>query len=220
MDTEKNICLTQTDQEILASYRMMIEGLSDYLGPGYEIVLHSLENLDSSVISIYNGQHTGRKEGAPITDLALQMLEQIEQQGHASYVTYFSRNKRGEPIKSSTIAIRGENDRIIGLLCMNFYLNIPLLTMIQEYSFSDGQNDQTETFAENTSEIIEKTVCQIRDDILDDEQISAGNKNRVIISILAKRGIFKLKNAVPTVAEILNISKNTVYLHLRNCSGE
>lgn len=41
------------------------------------MVLHSLEDTEHSVIKIINGHHTGRTEGMPITDLALQMLEEI-----------------------------------------------------------------------------------------------------------------------------------------------
>ena len=34
--------LTKTDKAILNSYNKMLDGLSMYLGEGYEIVLHSL----------------------------------------------------------------------------------------------------------------------------------------------------------------------------------
>ena len=37
------------DRDIINSYRQMLAGLSDYLGSGYEIVLHSLEDLNHSV---------------------------------------------------------------------------------------------------------------------------------------------------------------------------
>ena len=121
----QSVDLTLVDQEILNSYSNMIEGLACYLGEGYEIVLHSLENYEHSVINIINGSHTGRKIGAPITDLALNMLEKIENTDK-DYITYFSTNKKGEPLKSTTIAIRGEKRRIIGLLCMNLYMNTSL----------------------------------------------------------------------------------------------
>lgn len=58
--------LTVTDRQILNSYALMLNGLGAYLGDGYELVLHSLESLDHSVIKIINGHFTGRKEGSPI----------------------------------------------------------------------------------------------------------------------------------------------------------
>ena len=119
-----NLKLTSLDKKILHSYCQTLDGLSNYLGNGYEIVLHSLEDYEHSAIKVINGYHTGRTEGAPITDLALKMLEQIrrnEENDHG--VIYFSTNVKGEPLKSTTIPVKGEKDRIIGLLCINFYMN-------------------------------------------------------------------------------------------------
>ena len=49
------IKLTKTEQLILNSYKKMIVSLGEYLGEGYEIILHSLENLQHSVIENVNG---------------------------------------------------------------------------------------------------------------------------------------------------------------------
>lgn len=72
--------LTKIDRQILDSYASMIEGLSMYLGSVYEISLHSLEDYDHSVVKIMNGYHSGRTVGAPLTDLALNMLKRIKDQ--------------------------------------------------------------------------------------------------------------------------------------------
>ncbi|MCI9431028.1 MAG: hypothetical protein HFF70_01180 [Oscillospiraceae bacterium] len=216
METKYSVELTPMDRDIINSYRQMLAGLSDYLGSGYEIVLHSLEDLNHSVISIYHGEHTGRKEGAPITDLALEMLEKLRKTKGSSYVSYFSQNRQGEPIKSSTIAVHGENNRIIGLLCINFYLNIPLSQFMQENYYVHNEADEIETFADKVEETIEKAVRQVKKAVYEDAQISLHNKNKEIISQLSRRGIFNLKDAVSQVADLLGLSKNTVYLHLRN----
>lgn len=49
-----------------------------YLGSVYEISLHSLEDYDHSVVKIMNGYHSGRTVGAPLTDLALNMLKELK----------------------------------------------------------------------------------------------------------------------------------------------
>ena len=72
---------SKTDRLILDSYAAMIEGLSTYLGSVYEISLHSLEDYNHSVVKIMNGYHSGRSAGAPLTDLALNMLKRIHDQG-------------------------------------------------------------------------------------------------------------------------------------------
>ena len=217
---EENVVqLTDTDRAILESYKGLCDGLSDYLGDGYEFVLHSLEDLDKSVIKIINGGYTGRKEGSPITDFALQMLEKVKKEEYGGHISYFSKNKKGAPMHSCTITIQGENRRIIGLLCINFYLNTPMykfLGNLFEANKSPQDLASMENFADNSSELIREAVHQIRDEVLTDVSVTNQNRNKEIISRLSARGIFQLKDSVIQCAKILGISKNTVYMHLRN----
>ena len=54
-NSKKTMSFTRMDRMVLESYKTLCEGLANYLGDGYEIVLHSLENYDNSVIKIING---------------------------------------------------------------------------------------------------------------------------------------------------------------------
>ncbi len=211
------IKLTKVDRVILNSYITMIQGLAFYLGNGYEMVLHSLESFEHSVICIINGEHTGRKVGAPITDLALNMLDEISK-GQEDYITYFSKNRKGEPLKSTTIAIRGDKGRIVGLFCINFYMNTPLHDILQTMLpvSTPPVNTPKENFAENSDELIETALEAVKNEIYADQSISASNKNKYIVYQLDERGIFNIKDAVVKVANLLGISKNTVYMHIRN----
>lgn len=210
--------LTIVDRQILKSYSEMINGLAQYLGTGYEIVLHSLESFSESVINIVNGEHTGRKIGSPITDKALELLSILNENGKSSE-TYYSTNAKGEPLKSTTIAIRGENNRIIGLICMNYYMNTSFNDFISNFTpikIDTNASASTETFANNVDDMISATLNNVKKQIYKDQSISSTNKNKAIIFELNNRGIFNIKDAVQKVAEELGISKNTVYLHLRN----
>lgn len=216
------IKLTKTDRIILDSYRAFTEGLGEYLGEGYEIVIHSLENLDSSAIKVINGHHSGRKEGAPITDLALQMLGRMEHNEKHS-LSYFNKSKSGAPIKSTTIPLFGESRRIIGLICINFYTDTPLCDLLsallpKEISSSASHPMASETFSENIDDLIGDALALAKEAVYSDSAISASNKNKEIITILYEKGIFNLKDSVVKVASLLNISKNTVYMHLRHHS--
>jgi predicted transcriptional regulator YheO len=219
--TEKfEVTFSLVDHIILNSYKIVMEGLSNYLGDGYEFVLHSLEDLDHSVVKIINGQHTGRKEGAPITDIALRMSSEITNH-QQNYISYHTRNRKGEPLKATTIAIRGERDRVIGLLCINFYLNTPLFEFIS--SLSDATFAKagfiSENFVENSTELITEIVLQIKKEVDSNKEIPLSLKNKEIISILYNQGIFNLKDAVAKVSKTLKISSNTVYMHLRKCQN-
>ena len=209
--------LTRADQKILKSYIPTLQGLAAYLGSSYEIVLHSLADYDHSVIGIINGEHTGRQVGAPITDLALDMLDELSKGGKTSTV-YFSRNKKGEPLKSTTIAVRGENDRIIGLICINLYLNTSLCDILDGLTPGTGTVQAMaarENFAADAKELIVSALEPVRARVMADDSILPSNKNKVIVEELDQKGMFRLKDSVVFVAEQLGISRNTIYMHLR-----
>ena len=220
--------LSEIDKLILNSYKTIVYGLADYLGPESEIVLHSLENYESSAI-IIAGENTKRKVGAPITDLALNMLSRISVSEETNFLTYFTKSKSQTKMKSSTIAIYGENKRIIGLLCINYNLECKLDDFIKNFSYpekadedvnlinfnSSEKSSMVENFTNSIDELIEEKVEKIKIKIDNNEEISNNNKNKEIIKILYEEGIFNIKDGVIRVAKKMNISKNTVYLHIR-----
>jgi predicted transcriptional regulator YheO len=210
--------LTKIDKQILESYKVMLEGLSEYLGPGYEIVLHSLEDYTHAAVKVFNGQHSGRKEGAPITDLALNMLSKI-QAGEAptKSMIYANISPAGERIHACTIPVMGEKQRIIGLVCINFYLSLSLSQFMEQLIHSNTQSDKVkEIFIQNSKGIITREIALAKAEVRNDTTIPTTLKNKKVIEILMKKNIFERKNAVEIVAAQLGISKNTVYLHLRS----
>ncbi len=213
-----NIKLTNTDRIILNSYRTFLDGLADYLGTGFEFVLHSLEDCEQSVIKIINGHHTGRKLGAPITDLALNMLSKIQDENLEGYISYESKNKKGTPLYSTTITVYGERHRIIGLICINYHVDTPLSATFPIFKMLDKQSNTilNENFAVDVDTLIEQAYSEVSLQVMSNESISPNLKNKEIINLLNNQGIFSMKDAVVKVASLMNVSKNTVYMHLRS----
>ncbi|MEA4912888.1 MAG: PAS domain-containing protein [Oscillospiraceae bacterium] len=219
-----NVAFSDTDRAVLNSYVSIIDGLSVYLGEGFEIVLHSLENLDHSVIKIVNGNHTNRSAGAPITNLALSMLNEITSgKGNYSYASYRAVNSEGEPLRSTTMLIHGEHGHIIGMLCINFYINTPLSQLL---ALLGGQSEVyqesfiNEDFSGNVDDMLTRSVRQASAAIDANRTVLPANRNREIIYLLHSWGVFQIKDAVVKVASTMGISKNTVYLHLRHIKGK
>ena len=213
-----HIVLTEKEKLTLSSYKVLVDGLADYLGNGYEIILHSLEDMEKSVIKIVNGHYTGRTEGSPITNFALSMLETLKKNNDKKALSYFNRDKNGVMMRSTTIPITGEADRIIGLLCINFYTNLPLSEVLAKFMPNDSNLHIAESFSDNIDDVIISALEEARTKVLSNPNISTSNRNKEIISLLSEKGIFNLKDSVVKVASFMGISKNTVYLHLRNIS--
>lgn len=214
------VVLTDLDRLILDTYVATADGIADFWGSSCEVIVHSLESLESSIIKIVNGSHSGRSVGAPITDVALTTLNEIAENPEKTYFTYFTKNKRGEHMKSSIIAIKGEHGNVIGLFCINFYLNTPFNTLIQSFSETSGGNSSnsllSETFVDNAEDLMLSALEEAKQIVYNDMSITSSNKNKEIVSLLYNKGIFNLKDSVITISDRLGISKNTVYMHIRN----
>jgi len=193
--------LSEKEKAILESYMLSADGLAEFWGENCEVIIHDLTQLDASVVKIVNGHLSGRQVGAPISE-----------------VTYFAKNKRGEAFKASISAILGEKHQIIGLFCINYYLNTPLLSFMQTFTpiTKIESENISETFVENTEELMLNALEDAKKTVYSNLTISSSNKNKEIISLLYQKGIFNLKDSVITIANHLGISKNTVYMHIRN----
>ncbi len=223
---ESYLRLSEVDKQILHSHALMLDGLGNFFVSTHEVILHSLENLESSAIKVINGHFSNRKEGAPITDMALKMLSQVESEHDYAVKPYYNKNQKGVILKSSTIPVIGENDRIIGLICINMHLEMPLIDYLQDLLPSGQQNDMSqelknsEHFSDNIDELITTSLTKVKQAVESDPNVSHLNQNKEIVIRLYDQGIFNLKDSVIKIADRLGISKNTIYLHIRNHKKE
>jgi len=208
----------QTDFEILKSYEAVVDGLAMLIGPHCGIVLHSLQDLKCSAIRIANGEHTGRKIGSPITDLALRMLHDMTGADSSVSKCYFTRAKSGVLMKSVTIAIRNRDQRVIGLLCINMNLDVPFSQIMSTFippETPDQEVPSSVNFASSVEDLVMQTLEFTIEEVNADRSVSNNAKNRQIVLNLYEKGIFDIKDAINQVADRLNISKHTVYLYIR-----
>lgn len=205
-----------TDREILRSYECVVDGLAMLIGSHCEIVLHSLEDLNSSAVKIANGEHTGRRVGSPITDLALRMLHQMADVDSSVSNAYFTRAKSGALMKSVTIAIRNQQRRAVGLLCVNMNLDVPFSQVINSFiPLESADSPSTVNFASSVDDLVAQALEFSIEEVNADRNVSNNVKNRQIVLNLYEKRIFDIKDAVNHVADRLNISKHTVYLYIR-----
>ena len=106
---------------------------------------------------------------------------------------------------------------------MNLNLDTSFGEFIKSFFPSKDQNTQNhnennEIFANSTSELVLSALDNIVTEVNNDSFVSSINKNKEIIKRLYDKGIFNIKDSPNLVADYLKISKNTVYLHLRNYS--
>lgn len=210
MESVNVMPFTEHDKIILRSYEAVVDGIASLIGPFCEIVLHSLEDLNTSAIKIANGENTGRQVGSPITDLALKMLKDIEGSERNFSRSYFTRAKGGVLMKSITVAIRNGENRVIGLLCINVNLDAPFSQVLQSFMPTQEAKEAASSvnFASDVEELVDQTVERTIEEINADKSVSNNTKNRQIVMELYDKGIFDIKDA-STVLPIVLTFQNT-----------
>lgn len=210
--TNKFNPLSDEDHAILASYFPVVDGIAALLGEHCEIVLHSLEFLEHSAIYIVNGHNTNRKIGSPITDRALWSLHHMQTDSVSK--PYFTKAKGGVLMKSITIAIRNGKQHVIGLICININLDVPMSQFLNSF-IAPQEADSNVNFASSVEDLVAQTIENTIEEIQNNRNVANNNKNRQIVTALFEKGIFDIKDAINQVAERLNISRHTVYLYIR-----
>lgn len=210
---------SKKDHECLQSYFNLAETVADLIGPHCEVVIHSFENINRSVVKIINGHHTGRTLNSPVTDLGLKMLRLYEQNGECVSKSYFTNAKSGGLMKSTTCVLKNHSDEAIGMFCININLSVPFPDLIQTLMPTNTPpavlDNHAENFSTNAKEVIEKSIVHAEQEV-DAMSISLKNRNKNIIRVLHDNGIFELKEATIIVAEHLNITRHAVYKNLRH----
>ncbi|EPZ99832.1 transcriptional regulator [Glaesserella parasuis] len=204
--------LSDEDHAILASYFPVVDGIAALIGEHCEIVLHSLEFLEHSAIYIVNGHNTDRKIGSPITDRALWSLHHMQTDSVSK--PYFTRAKGGVLMKSVTIAIRNGKQHVIGLICININLDVPVSQFLNSF-IAPQETEGSVNFASSVEDLVAQTIENTIIEVKNDRNISNSNKNRHIVTALFEKGIFDIKDAINQVADRLEISRHTVYLYIR-----
>jgi len=199
---------------MIAALRQIVPGLARVLGDGAEVVLHELSHPQDSVVAIA-GNVTGRKVGAPLTDLVLRLMR-AGQVGD-DLINYPSRSADGKVLRSSTIFIRDEQGELIGCLCINFDITKWMIAkhVIEGYCHTTplGGGAQ-ETFIQDVEVMLRSNIQEvIEQGGIPVSMMKKEDKLRVVKS-LDERGIFLIKGAVENVAKFLDVSRYTIYNYL------
>lgn len=216
----------------------LVEFLGKLIGPHCEVVLHDLSGPERSIVNIANGDISGRKVGAPLTDFALRM---IKNKAHASadFVhEYEGVLKSGRRVRSSTFFIKDGDGGMIGMLCFNMdmsrlhRLHDEIDAALEAYFNyrrpetqpaapppplpAPGAAEESETFSESIEELMATTIAKaLAPYSLPPQRLSQGEREEVIDS-LYKKGFFQLRGAVETVAVTFGLSEATIYRYLKS----
>ena len=209
--------LNDCDLEILDAIKNVVDGIAAMWGEHTEVLLHSLDAKNPSVIKIQNGHITGRDVGAPITNIAIEKLNQ----GNDVSEAYITKSPDGKTLRSVTTVIRNRNKQPIGLLCINSNLDAPFQSLMRSFlpEYTTTTSVTNELFARSNEEMLLQTIEGVQQQVLEDSTIPPSKRSREIVEKLYEQGLFELKDSAQIAAKGLDISIHTIYRHLRMLKG-
>ena len=218
---------------LLQQYIKLTEFLGLALGPDYEVALHDLANKDHSIIAIANSHISGRKLGAPLTNMALSILRDKSYERMDYHLHYYSINVNGKDLRSSTFFIK-DSGELIGLLCINFddsrYRDVcdRILSLCHPDLFVTDvlaqplPENEDGVSARSSPEKFRNSADAVALDAINRELERMGvtpeqltpEKRLQVIAALESGGLFLLKGAIKSAAAALGCSTASIYRYL------
>ncbi len=205
--------------EVMATLTRAVEAVGRVLSPDTEVVLHDLSKIPNSLVAI-SGTVTGRKVGDPITDFLLRKLTDPHSPDHQSYRTTLP---DGRELISHTTLFRDASGRAIAALCSN--VDTTRWRAVEEaVGFFTGAAEAPPAVVEVAeSEGFPHDLDELRTTILDDAirrvavpvDLMQKRHKLQVVADLRDSGFFTLRDAVPSAAQALEVSRFTVYNYLK-----
>jgi len=181
---------------IMKRYIPIVKGIAGTFGSNCEVVLHDFSDLNHSIVTIENGEVTGRDSNSSMTDHSLQQVKAGNTQKDT--INYSGKGSDGRTIKSTTMFIRDEADKRALSDLLDFGGE-----PIKEDKSSKKINDVLSEVVQTKIDEIGKPVAYLNKD----EKVK-------IVNQLDGQGVFLIKGAIDYVADILCVSRYTIYNYL------
>ena len=192
------------------------EALGKMFAPCCEVVLHDLTQPEHSLVAI-DCALSGRKVGEPATEMG---LARIKNPAFPDVVqNYPNTFPDGRPVKSTSIGLRNSQGKCVAALCLN--LDVSLFSSIQKVL------EQFTAAGDNLAPVRETLRARSLDDVRHAiEHFSAQNnlqprslslqQRRELIGKLEESGLLQLRGAASMAADVLGISRTSIYNALKN----
>jgi predicted transcriptional regulator YheO len=198
-------------KEELKPYIPVCQAIAALLQPHAEVVLHDLAT--GNIAYIANAFSKRRPGDSSMTDLDVAISIDSSVIG-----PYRKTNWDRRQLRSVTAVLRDRNDRPTGLLCVN--LDISAFEGAVEFirnliQFAPPSDPPSALFKSDWKEMVSATI----DSYLRERRITEAGLGKDDLSELVKvldgQGIFSIRNATPYIAEVLRMSRATLYKHLK-----
>ena len=141
--------------------KRMAKGLAGQFGQNCEVVIHDLRgnDLEHSIVAIENGHVTGRSIGDGPSHIVLESLKG-DPKMLQDRISYLTRTSDGRVLKSTTLFIRDDEDRVIGLLGINYDISmlVSLEGSLRDFTGQDRLTSEPEAISRNVADLLDELL--------------------------------------------------------------
>ncbi|MBP2024695.1 helix-turn-helix transcriptional regulator [Peptoniphilus stercorisuis] len=212
--------------KILKEYILVIKFLSKVAGKNCEILLIDIDNDLGEILYIINGNLSGKKKGDKLNKNQLEKIMKDEYNSNDYTTNHIVINENNQKVfRESTYYIKSEEGELIGLMSINRDLTKYL-------EFREFYDKELLYGFEKNEEQIDKFFNLSLDSILEDMirnvfiywdrsiPVNKIEEEGNPIRELYQKDVFKYKGAVNKVADLLDISTQTIYRYIKELEEE
>lgn len=183
-----------------------------------EVVLHDLRDPRQAIRAIENNL-SGRRVGDSATELGLARIADPE---YPSVIqNYPNRFPDGRPAKSTSIGIKNEAGEYIAALCLNLDVSVlsPVTLALSNLVATDTKHPEhpehpeqpLETLRDRTTRELRRTVEELAAERAATPRSLSRQDKKELVRRLHRDGYFDSRDAAQTIADLLGVSRATVY---------
>ena len=211
-------------QQDLGFLKQLAHGLTAQFGSACEVVIHDLskKDLENSIVYIENGHVSNRHTGDGPSGIVLETLRTDPEQVN-DRLAYLTKTEDGRILKSSTLFIRDDKERIRYIFSINYDITtlIAAESSIRGLVHTESPEEETEVPADAPQKITHN-VTELLDMLIDQAVARVGkpvalmtkDDKVAVVQYLNNAGAFLITKSGDKVSSLLGISKFTLYSYM------
>jgi predicted transcriptional regulator YheO len=130
-------------------------------------------------------------------------------------LNYRTKTKDGKELRSSSIFLRDEKGQIFGSLCVNIDVSVLLEAQAWiEEALGSASTTIDERFEHSVDEVLETLIQNAISNVGKNSADMTRDDKVAIVAYLEAKGAFLIRYSVERVAELLGMTKYTIYNYL------
>ncbi|EHL65321.1 helix-turn-helix transcriptional regulator [Cloacibacillus evryensis] len=203
--------------------KRLAKGLAAQFGEDCEIVIHDLEseNRDNTIVAIENGHVTHREVGGGPSHIVLEALKTPAEKLEDHY-DYLTKTSDGRLIKSSSIYIRDDGGKPIGIFCINYDITKFAMaeSTMKNFLHVAPQSEEPERIPQNVNELLDELIDNAVRHVGKPVPMMKKADKIKAVQYLKNNGAFQILKSGDRVCKLFKISKFTLYNYIDSMEPE